>query len=147
MLCELACRTRTRLPYGRDSCDSVCKHLMARIASLSTSDQVDATRGLVVSSLHALSTCPIGANPTRRHVLVASVGRRLVGVLAGLGRATAPGWAGAGSDPLTCRLFLGGWIDVNQRVWRALAGVFLPCRDPDLALTLNLPLIFSLDLA
>ena len=49
-----------------------------------------------------------------RHVLVASVGRRLVAVLLSLHEAPGPGWLGAGS--LSCRLFLDGWVDVNQRV-------------------------------
>ena len=73
------------------------------------------------SSGEAVNTLPLYAetlpkDPPCRHVLVASVGRRLAGVLAGLDEASGPGWAGGGSDRLTCRLYLGGWIDVNQRV-------------------------------
>ena len=51
-----------------------------------------------------------------RHVLVASVGRRLVAVLVSLHEAPGTGWSEPGSGSLSCRLFLGGWIDVNQRV-------------------------------
>ncbi len=50
-----------------------------------------------------------------RHVLVASVGRRLVAVLVSLHDAPGTGWLGSGA--VSCRLFLGGWVDVNQRVW------------------------------